>query len=282
MKQFLRLMAWYQRIEKRDQYISQRLDQIDERLNYELDFLRSRIEVGEELLLQYLSDKAEDNYWTAYSQSEPLVTVCIPTFNRGALLTERTIPSVLQQTYKNIEVIVVGDCCTDDTAERISAIKDSRLTFINLSERGNYPKDPNRRWMVAGTTPTNHALSLAKGAFITHLDDDDRYEPNRIESLLETAIREKAEMVWHPFHMQLENGDWTQCSAEKFSHGQITTSSVFYHSWFARIAWNINAHIMQEPGDWNRMRKFDYFGAKKVRNPNYLLWHYKERTNAGK
>ena len=70
---------------------------------------------------------------------------------------------------------MVGDCCTDDTAERISHIRDDRLRFVNLSERGRYPEEPYLRWMVAGTVPFNHALSLTRGQFVTHLDDDDEY-----------------------------------------------------------------------------------------------------------
>src|SRR5690242_4802472 len=51
------------------------------------------------------------------SDKDPLVSVTIPTYNLGQILVERTIPSVLAQTYKNWELIVYGDVCTDDTVE---------------------------------------------------------------------------------------------------------------------------------------------------------------------
>lgn len=70
---------------------------------------------------------------------DPLVSVIIPTFNKAELLVERSIPSVLAQTYKRIEVVVVGDHCEDDTAERVAALNDDRVTFVNLPERGRYP-----------------------------------------------------------------------------------------------------------------------------------------------
>jgi hypothetical protein len=46
----------------------------------------------------------------------------------------------------------------------------------------------------------------------------------------------------------------------------------------ARIGWDINAHLLAEPGDWNRLRKFLYLGVKAQRVPEALLRHYKERA----
>ncbi|MDO8665381.1 MAG: glycosyltransferase, partial [Gemmatimonadales bacterium] len=63
----------------------------------------------------------------------------IATYNRGAVLCERTIPTVLAQTYPHFELLIVGDHCTDDTEERVKALKDPRIRFVNLPERGNYP-----------------------------------------------------------------------------------------------------------------------------------------------
>src|SRR5437870_3888913 len=133
---------------------------------------------------------------------QPLVSVCVATYNRAQLLVERCISSVLEQTYGNLELIVVGDHCTDDTADRVSRIDDPRLRFINLPERGTYPADPMLRWMVAGTPPLNHALSLARGHFVTHLDDDDAYARDRLEKLVAFAGAHQCDFVWHPFWLE--------------------------------------------------------------------------------
>ncbi len=55
-------------------------------------------------------------------------------------------------------MLIVGDHCTDDTAERIAALGDPRIRFINLPARGVYPAEPFARWCVAGAAPMNHAL----------------------------------------------------------------------------------------------------------------------------
>ena len=117
---------------------------------------------SEDLIDEYSVTKYLDSYKAVYEKELPLVSVCIGTYNRAKLLVERSIPSVLNQTYEKLELIVVGDCCTDDTESSVSAIGDNRLKFINLEDRGDYPGDPVRRWMVAGTKSINYALKLSK------------------------------------------------------------------------------------------------------------------------
>src|SRR5579862_1551294 len=69
------------------------------------------------------------------SSGNELISITCPTFNRGRLFVERTLPSVLNQSYRNFQLIVVGDHCTDDTAERMAEVRDSRVHFINLPVR---------------------------------------------------------------------------------------------------------------------------------------------------
>lgn len=83
---------------------------------------------------RWLLEKARINI-NVDSSTEPLISVIIPTYNRSKLLTERAIPSVLAQSYKNFELIVVGDHCTDDTEQCFKKIDDSRVKFVNLPIR---------------------------------------------------------------------------------------------------------------------------------------------------
>lgn len=226
----------------------------------------------------FLRERKGAAYQAAFDEPEPLVTVCIATFNRGLLLTQRSIPSILAQTYRNIELIVVGDGCTDDTEERVAAIGDPRLRFENLAERGRYPDDPIHRWMVAGTAAMNRALSLARGTFVTHLDDDDEHDAARVEKLLAALRGERADLVYHPFRYEMPDGTWRTNAAEGLRLGKVTTSSIFYHRRLARIPWDVEAWRYGEPGDWNRLRKIRFLGVRAVRHPDTLLTHYRERT----
>ncbi len=80
------------------------------------------------------------------------------------------------------------------------------------------------------------------------------------------------------FHHEKAEGRWELNPAEEFASSQVTTSSVFYHRWFARIGWDINAYRLKEPGDWNRFRKFRYLGVRHARYPEPMLFHYREQN----
>ena len=258
-------------LQRRVRILELKLEHFEE----QVDLLKSSFEVPHDLVEDFFEWKARTPI-----PSKPLVTVAVATYNRARLLTERCIPSVLGQTYDNLELIVVGDGCTDETKEAMVEIRDPRLTFVNLPERGTYPADPTRRWMVAGTEAMNKAMSMARGDFVTHLDDDDEYMPDRLEKLVEFAIDNRCDFVWHPLWFEDEEGHWELIEAPRFAYTQVTTSAVFYRSWFTKIEWNIAAHRLMEPGDWNRFRRIKYIGPVIMRYPEPLLKHYRQMNQS--
>jgi hypothetical protein len=239
------------------------------------DLAKSKSEVPRALVEEF-------QHWKACQSplSEPLVSVCVATYNRAKLLTERCIASVLGQTYGRLELIVVGDGCTDHTEASVARINDPRLTFVNLPSRPDYPTDRTRKWMVAGTQAGNKAISLARGDFITHLDDDDEYLPVRLEKLVDFAILHRLDFVWHPFWYEQVQGNWMLNEANDLALGQVTTSSVFYRGWFKRLGWDMDAHLLGEPGDWNLFRRIKFLGPAMGRYPDALLRHYVERNGS--
>jgi glycosyltransferase involved in cell wall biosynthesis len=240
-------------------------------------FLSAR-DLGSKARLDFLRLRQTADYLSVFEKPDPLVSICIATYNRAELLQERSLRACLNQTYRNIEIIVVGDHCTDETEQVMSRVGDPRVQFVNLPERGQYPEDPQLRWMVAGTAAVNHALTLARGDFITHLDDDDEHGPQRTEVLLQTIVNERADLVYHPFRFETALGEWEVNPAKSFHFGAVTTSSIFYHRHFRDLHWDPRAYRYREPGDWNRLRKFGYLGAKTVRHPEPWLSHFRERN----
>ena len=116
-------------------------------------------------------------YAATFDNQEPLISVPIATYNASRLLVERAIASVRAQTYERWEVVIVGDGCTDDTADRIAALGDPRIRFLNLPFRSVYPERPTDRWLVSGTMPHNRAVELCLGEWLAPLDDDDEFLP---------------------------------------------------------------------------------------------------------
>lgn len=108
--------------------------------------------------------------------SDPLVTIIIPSYNRAHIITT-AVKSALEQTYKNIEVIVVDDGSVDNTEEvlRTAFPDDLRLRY--------YRHSPNR----GGNYARNRGIDLARGEYVTFLDSDDTYLPTKVEKQVAAA-----------------------------------------------------------------------------------------------
>ncbi len=189
-------------------------------------------------------------------ESDPLISVTIPTWNRGEVLAERTLPAILNQTYRNFEIVVVGDHCTDDTEKRIQAIDDPRIVFANLDRRGAYPRDPTARWRVAGTAAINKALDLASGDWLAYSDDDDILLPHHLETLLRFATQGEYELVYGMSHREVSPELWREWGDAPLGHSRTPHSAVLYRSYLRLFRYNINAHHYNLPVDadlWERM-----------------------------
>ncbi|MEX9863981.1 glycosyltransferase [Providencia manganoxydans] len=103
----------------------------------------------------------------------PCISVYLPTHNRVELL-KRAVSSVQNQDYKDWELIVVNDFSTDETSRFLDKIRkeDKRIIIINNDTPSG------------ACLSRNKAISIAKGKYITGLDDDDYFLPNRLRSFL--------------------------------------------------------------------------------------------------
>src|SRR5205807_6309358 len=93
--------------------------------------------------------RAEPDYAAAWAEPRPLVTVTVATRDRPELLATRSLPSILGQTYRKLEIVVVGDNADAATEQVIHEFADPRLIFRNLPHRVHISDDPWRRWLVA-------------------------------------------------------------------------------------------------------------------------------------
>jgi hypothetical protein len=135
-------------------------------------------------------------YARAFDEADPLVSVVITTYDRAQLLCERSIPSVLEQTYQNFEIVVVGDGAPPEVLEALASLDEPRLRYVNMSVNGPYSDVPEHAWLAVGTPPFNRAIAEARGRWLAPLDDDDSFTPEHIERLLEAARERRLELVY--------------------------------------------------------------------------------------
>lgn len=139
------------------------------------------------------------------AQLRDRVSVPLATYDRIDVLVERTIPALLAQTHRDVEVIVVGDGTPPELFARLKDIEDPRLIRFRLPERTRYPSDPLERWMVAGWRPRNFGASVASGGWLLWMSDDDLIFPHGIETLLGLARRvPSADLVSGGFEVRVD------------------------------------------------------------------------------
>jgi len=102
------------------------------------------------------------------SPDAPLVSVIIPTYNRPEFL-RRAVESVLEQTYENIEVVIVDDCPSNSAESAVDEFSDSRIKYIQ--------HETNRGVCVARNT----GIIEADGEYLCFLDDDDEWMEQKLE-----------------------------------------------------------------------------------------------------
>ena len=108
-----------------------------------------------------------------------LVSIIIPVYNTEKYIQE-TVESVLNQTYKNIEIIAVNDGSSDQSLQILESLKSKSSIKIIIHNQSNQGQTKSR----------NNGVELAKGKFLLFLDSDDRIDPTYIEKCV-TLLNQK-------------------------------------------------------------------------------------------
>ena len=97
------------------------------------------------------------------------ISIIIPTYNRAHLIL-KSIKSVLNQTYQDIEILVIDDGSTDNTENLITDLNDKRIKYIKLENN------------QGGSKARNIGIMKASGKYISFQDSDDYYHYNKLET----------------------------------------------------------------------------------------------------
>ena len=173
----------------------------------------------------------------------PQVSVIMPAYNAEKYIGE-AIESILNQTYKDFELIIVNDASTDSTGSIIKtyAEKDERIVVLENEQNLN----------IAGSL--NRAISAAKGEFLARMDADDIALPERLE-IQSKAMQEnpKVAVVGNDINLIDENG-----SVIGYRHYPTDSKSlkrvIFRYSPFAHPTVLIRTSCLKEVGDYDKTK----------------------------
>src|SRR5690606_5466911 len=194
-----------------------------------------------------------------------LVSVYIPTFNRLEML-KRALTSVFNQTYSSIEVIVVDDGSTDGTREYLDSVRRENVVCIF--------NDVNSGPCVS----RNKAIAVAKGKYVTGLDDDDEFLPNHIEMLV-SCFDERFSLVTSSQIEVTSKGNvlrvadaGVHCLESLMHYNKLTNQALTLTERLRCISgFDERLPAMQDYDVWVRL--VEAFGpALKVRDATYV-WH---------
>lgn len=123
--------------------------------------------------------------------SNPLVSIIIPTYNRSKYVG-RAIASAQNQLYKNIEIIVIDDGSTDNTAEIIQQFENVHYYYKNNGRQAS---------------ARNAGLKIAKGDFICTLDSDDYWHPNFLSESISQIVAHDLDFVFSNSYKENEKSN---------------------------------------------------------------------------
>ena len=125
-----------------------------------------------------------------------LISIITPSYNSKCFIDD-TIRSVLSQSYKNWEMIIVDDCSIDNSVEIIERIigDNPKIRLIKLENN------------VGSAQSRNAALEVANGRFIAFLDSDDIWHPDKLEKQVVFMLKRKAPISFTSYELIDENGE---------------------------------------------------------------------------
>ena len=180
----------------------------------------------------------------------PAISVVIATYNRSRALAH-AIESVLGQTFTDWELIVVGDACTDDTAEIVARYveADPRVQFVNLE----------RNWGEQ-SAPNNIGRSLARAPLIAYLSHDDLWLPHHLKACSEALTGTGADLVLGTAaNISFEGGriafDSLRVLLQGMGEGNRWSPSDLDASVVAASCWLIRRDALDQVGGWRMSEK---------------------------
>ena len=216
--------------------------------------------------------RSEPGYERAWSEPKPLISVAIATMGRSEL-TERSVPSVLGQTYPEVEVIVASTGAGPELAERIRALGDERVRHLELGPEPGWHDSIRRAWLAGDSLKRNAAMRAARGEWVVSFDDDDAMRPQCLELVLEHARAERAELAYAQVRAHRGEGYLDFCRyPPRLNHFSLLAA--IYHAGLRFFEREPIAADLDLPGDWWLAERMLRAGVRFAMRDEVLCDHY--------
>ena len=147
---------------------------------------------------------------------KPKISVLMPVYN-GDQFLDKSINSVLNQTFNNFEYIIINDGSTDDSLKIIESYEDNRIKIINFSKN------------MGIAAALNNGLNAAKGDYIARQDQDDISHPERFMLQIEYLENNDVDLVDTNFIFIDENDKYIQDYEKRYFNPDETLSHLFFY-----------------------------------------------------
>jgi hypothetical protein len=237
------------RIEERIELLDRRLQRLEALLRNEIRQTLLTLATGEAENRRRLSAaRLDPRYESAWTETRPLVSVTVATLGRPEL-ADRSLPSILAQTYGDLEVIVAGDGAGPEAGEQVKALGDPRVRYIDLGPRQPWTDDVGRLWFAGASRARNAAVAQTRGRWVVEFDDDDAMRAECLESLLGLAREARAEAVYGRILLN-EGGSEIEIGRFPPRQSQFSWAAGMYHADLRFFERELVAADLGLPGDW--------------------------------
>ena len=179
------------------------------------------------------------------NESNPIVTIGIPTYNRADGYLKETLESARNQTYKNIEIIVSDNCSTDNTERYTKSLSDSRIRYFK--QKHNIPVNDN----------FNFCLNQARGDYFLLLHDDDLIDDDFVEICMKRVTHNPDVGIIRTGTRIIDGKGNVLSKAFNYAEGLSTVD--FILSWFK---WKTAFYFCSILYNTKRLKEIGGFGSK--------------------
>ena len=201
----------------------------------------------------------------------PLISIVLPVWN-GERYLEQALDSILNQSYKNFELIIINDCSTDASLSivRSFAERDSRISIFNNELNLKLPASLNK------------GFSLARGSYFTWTSDDNLLGLDFLKTLLHELLTSEADLVYSDFNSIDDNGKLLNISLVGEAEGLVSQNTIGASFLYKRTVheaiggYDIGKFLFEDYDFWVR----SYLAGFQFKRLHCVVYSYRRHSGA--